>query len=311
MLVNRTSRRTFVQTLAAAAAARAVVDHPIKLGFSFYGMGEFRLGDAFEAVGRIGYDVVELTIQEGWPTEAAKLTPGDRNMVRYFLQDLDIEVSALMERILLTADDEQHASNLERIRLAADLAHELQPDKPPILETVLGGKPEQWPAVRDQMASRLADWRRVAREVDLTIAIKPHVGGAAHLPEHALWLLSQSGGSRVKAVYDFSHYQLRGLDLEGTLRDLGPETVFVHAKDASGDASNPKFLLPGQGATDYVELLKRLRAIDYRGAVMVEVSGQIHKRLDYDAVGSAMDSFDFLEEAFIEAGLRESDPESL
>lgn len=307
--MNPTSRRAFLGAAAAAFAARAAVDYPIKLGFSFYGMKEFRLGDAFEAIGRIGYESVELTIQEGWPTEPSKLDPGDRNLIRYFLQDLDIELSGLMERILLTADDDQHAANLERIRRAAELAHGLSPTKPPILETVLGGKPDQWPEIREQMAERLADWRRVAREVDITIAIKPHVGGAAHLPEHALWLLRQSGGSRIKAAYDFSHYQLRGLDMEGTLRDLGPETVFVHVKDATGDAQKPQFLLPGQGTTDYPALLRRLSALMYTGAVMVEVSGQIHNRLDYDAVGSALDSFEFLEQAFLDAGLRQHEAE--
>ena len=55
----------------------------------------------------------------------------------------------------------------------------------------MGGKPAEWEQVKARFAARLADWARVAAEGKLTLCIKPHVGSAAHLPEHALWLLDQ------------------------------------------------------------------------------------------------------------------------
>lgn len=276
----------------------------LPLGFSLYAMQDFRIGDAVEYCARLGYEAVEIALNEGWPTEPAKLTRGDRAQLSFQLRDLDIRLPAMMERLLLTADDAGHARNLEKIRLAAQLGHDVVPDAPPLLETVLGGTPAQWEELKEPMAARLADWAKVAGEVDQTIAIKAHVSGAAHLPEHILWLLGQVRSRHIRAVYDFSHFHLRGLDLRGSLRDLLPETVFVHVKDARGTPEKPEFLLPGAGGADYVQLLQLLHEGGYRGPVVVEVSAQLQRQPGYSALDAADEAYEALWAAYEEAGLR-------
>ena len=276
----------------------------LPLGFSLYAMKDFRVGDAVEYCARLGYEAIEITLNEGWPTEPAQFKSGDRAQLSFQLRDLDITLPAMMEHILLTVDDAEHARNLEKIRLASQLGHELAPNAPPVLETVLGGKPAQWDELKEPMAERLADWAKVAGEVDQTIAIKAHVGGAAHLPEHIVWLLKQVRSRNIRAVYDFSHFQLRGLDMRGTLRDLLPETVFVHVKDTAGSPEKPQFLLPGAGDTDYVQLLRLLDEGGYRGPVVVEVSSQIQRRPGYSALDAADEAYESLWAAYEEAELR-------
>jgi inosose dehydratase len=303
------ARRQFLALCAAASGHAQLADLTddklrLPLGFSLYAMKDFRVGDAVEYCARLGYEAIEITLNEGWPTEPAKFTPGDRAQLAFQLRDLDITLPAMMEQILLTADDAQHARNLEKIRLASQLGHDLVPDAPPVLETVLGGKPAQWEDLKEPMAARLSDWAKVAGEVDQTIAIKAHVGGAAHLPEHILWLLRQVSSGRIRAVYDFSHFQLRGLDMRGTTRDLLPETVFVHVKDAKGTAEKPEFLLPGAGDTDYVQLLQLLNEGGYRGPVVVEVSSQIQRKPGYSALDAAEEAYESLWAAYEDAELR-------
>ena len=255
------------------AAAR-----PRALGFSLYGMKDWRLGDAMEVCGRLGYEAIELCLLPGFPTDPERFAGPDRQQLRFQLTDLDLGLAGLMENLRLTVDDAQHAANLERLRRAAELAHELVPAAPPPIETVMGGKPEQWDALRESMAERLNDWAKLARQLDVTIAIKPHVGSAAHRPEHALWLMDQVGSSHIRAAYDFSHYRLQGLDMAATLDALLPKTVFVHVKDAAGQPGQVEFLLPGQGDIDYVQLFQLLAKGGYEGPVVVEGRSSIAAR---------------------------------
>lgn len=319
------NRRAFLGSAFAAVFARAqegAIEQPLEplpdrqppklpIGYSLYGMQDFAYGDALEIIGRLDYEAVELCLLEGFPTEATELGQSDRAQIRSLLEEHDMRVAGMMEKMLLTADDAEHERNLEKIRRAAQLAQDLtrnQADDVPAppLETILGGKPGQWEALREPMAERLRDWARVAEQNDLRIAIKAHVGSAVQTPEQLQWLRRRAGSSSIRATYDYSHYRLQGLDLEGTLRDLGGDVALVHVKDAAGTADAPEFLLPGQGeGIDYVELFRRLSAADYRGSVVVEVSSQLSSRLDYDAIGAAEESLEFLlgarEEALADA----------
>lgn len=293
------SRRQFLAASAGLALARtaAAAARPRPIGFSLYGMKDWRLGDAMEVCGRLGYESIEICLLPGWPTAPEVFKKGERQQLRFQLSDLDMSLAGLMENVKLPVEQAQHEQNLERLRRAAELAHELVPDAPPPIETVLGGKPEQWMELRERMAERLDDWAQLARELDVTIAIKPHVGSAAHLPEHGLWLLEQAGSSHIRLAYDFSHYRLRELDMAETLEALLPKTVFVHVKDAAGSPGDVRFLLPGEGDIDYQMLFRLLAQGGYAGPVVVEVSGQIFSKPDYAPYDAAEQSLETLRQA--------------
>lgn len=303
---NFPSRRRFLQTAALAAigasSQAAVPARRVGLGFSLYGMKTLPVEQALRVCSEIGYSDVELALNPGFPTEPKLLSPAQRKELRTQIGGLGLRLSALMDNLSLTADDKAHAANLERIKAAAELAHELAPDAPPVLETVMGGKPADWDKVKAQMATRLADWGRAAAAGKITLCIKPHVGSAAHLPEHALWLLEQVKNPAVKAAYDFSHYQLRGLDLGKTLDALLPHTAFIHVKDALGEAAKFQFVLPGEGTIDYADYFRRLKAANWSGSVCVEVSGQVFSKPGYDPVAAAKKCYAALAPAFKAVG---------
>jgi len=287
------TRRSFLAA-GAAVALRAQAAAPLRLGFSLYAMQDFRPGDAVEIVGRIGYQAIEIVLLDDYPTAPAKFSAGDRAQLAYQLRDLDLTLAAMMDNLLLTADDATHAANLERIKAAAEVGRALSPQAPPPLETILGGRPDDWERLKESMAERLDDWARVARELDQTIALKAHVNSAVNTPERLLWLLRQARTPQLRAAYDYSHFQLAGLTIEGTTRDLAPEIAFVHVKDAAGTAAEPKFLLPGDGETDYALLFESLRTHGYAGPVVVEVSKQLQRLDDYHPIGAADQSYEAL-----------------
>jgi inosose dehydratase len=305
-------RRTFLRHTFAAASV-AVLGRPLHaqekprarfgLGFSLYGMKSLPIEEALTACAEIGYDNVELCLLEGYPTEPKLLGPAERQRLRENLQSRKLRVSGLMENFTLLADDAKHAQQLERIKLAAQLAHDLAPASPPPLETVLGGKPAEWEQVKEKMATQLRAWAETAAAAKTVIAIKAHVMSAVQNPDRLLWLLRSVNSPAIRLAYDYSHFQLQGLALDDTLAALIPHTDFVHVKDGRMDAGKVEFQLPGEGTTDYGALFGQLQKLGYRGDVVVEVSGLIFKQPGYDPRAAAQKSFTALAAGVAKAGL--------
>jgi inosose dehydratase len=203
------------------------------------------------------------------------------------------------------ASDADHARTLDRIRAAAALAHDVSPSSPPILQSVLGGTGGQWDRVKDTMASRLADWARVADQHKLRLAVKSHFGSASDTPEKLLWLLDQVRHPALSAIYDYGHFQPLGLPLIDTLDALLPRVSFITVKDSRlAPGNKAQFLLPGDGTIDYSAYFSHLKREGYRGWVLVEVSRQLQTVPGYDAPTAARRAYDNMARALRSAGLR-------
>lgn len=276
----------------------------IGLGFSLYGMRTLKIPHALEVCSKIGYDCVELPVQAGWPGDSATLTLADQNQIRDKLKQTGLRMSALMENLHAVVDDHRHESNLARLRAAGMFGHHLSPRKAPVIETILGGKPEQWNDIKEQIVQRLRDWAKVAEESKTVVAIKAHVGGAMHRPEHPVWVAQQVNSPWLKCAYDYSHFELRDIDMADSVSTLIPQSVFVHVKDSQGDANKVRFLLPGDGRVDYVKLLSMIAKAGYQNDIVVEVSGQIHGRPDYKPIESARRCYENLAPAFKQANVQ-------
>ncbi len=313
------SRRQFLQTTAASAglvalgtsvfvpgtAAFAAAPARIGFGFSLYGMKSVKVVEALKLCADIGYSGVELACLKDWPCEAAALAKADRAAVRSQLNDLALDLPALMENLGLVVPEAQHRTNLERLKAVCELAHDLAPDQPPLIETVLGGKPAEWESLRDKMVVALKDWEKVASAHKTVVAVKAHISGALHTPQDAKWLVEQVDSPWIRLVYDFSHFQRQKLELKESLTTMLPRTVFVHIKDNVTVDGKTEFALPGDARDiDYVEYLALLRNGGYRGAVVVEVSAQVSGKPGYDPVAAAKRCYANIQPAFLKAGLR-------
>ncbi|MCH8828404.1 MAG: sugar phosphate isomerase/epimerase [Planctomycetes bacterium] len=288
---------------AAVPASRAVRKAEVTFGFSFYGMRALKLDRALKVCAQIGYDSVELVATKGWPCDPQSLSQPARRDLRKQLADLGLELPALMENLRVTGDKSTLRRNLDRLKRAGELGHALSPGKPPVIETVLGGRPSQWKTRRPQFIKGLKEWAKAAEKARTVIAVKAHVGGALHTPQDAHWLINAVGSRWIRLAYDFSHFQLRGFELSKSLKLMIADSVFIHVKDKKGTAAKFQFLLPGEGDIDYRTYFKLLKQHAYRGPVMVEVSGQIHKKPGYDPVKAAQTSYKNLAGAFSAVGL--------
>lgn len=306
------SRRRLLKSAAVAAVASPLTslfaddakENPISLGFSLYGMKTLKIADALQACSDIGYDAVELAAMKDWPTAPESLSAADRAGLRKQLDDRHLGLAAIMENLPAVVGDEQHRANLDRLKAACELGHDLSPDKPPVVETILGGKPGQWDEVKADFVRRLRDWAKVGEQTKTIIAVKPHVAGALHTPDGAKWLMGELASPWIKLAFDFSHFRLRNFSLEQSLKSLIGDSAFIHVKDASGTAEKFQFLLPGEGDIDYAAYFKLLKETNYRGPVVVEVSGQISSRPDYDPLAAARKCYTPLARGLASAGLR-------
>ena len=309
-----TTRRAFLAQTAAGslaltnpAFARAQVEKApqiISFGFSLYAMRTLTLNAALEACAKIGYDAVELALMPNWPAEPKRLDRDQRRQLRDRLRNLRLGLPALMENLPLHGNAQTHRDNLQRLQAALDLGAELSPDAPPLIETILGGATGDWDKLRRQFADRLGDWARLAEKHKTVLAVKPHRSNAMNLPSQALWLLDQVKSPWIKLAYDYSHFQHRDLSIADTVKQLLPHTRFIHIKDTRLEKGRATFVLPGDGGVDYPQLLRGIRAADYRGCICVEVSGQVQNLKGYDPLAAARRSYENVAPAFTKAEIR-------
>lgn len=268
-------------TLFAAHRAHAA-PLSITFGFSLYGMRSLSFEEALTTCQKNGYEAIELACMPDWPADPKKLSATARKDLQKQLSDRQLALPALMENWPLDGDAKRQETHLERLKLVAELAHALAPKNPPVLETILGGKPNEWDTVKAAFAERLGAWAKVAEQQHITIAIKAHRFGAVNRPEYVRWLLEQVKSKSLAAVYDWSHFEQRDMSLAETVKALARVTRFVHIKDTVVEKGQAKFVLPGAGQTDYAELLAELVKHQYTGCVCVEVSGMVFNQKEYD-----------------------------
>jgi inosose dehydratase len=253
---------------------------------------------AISHIAKIGYKALELTLMPTWDTEPKLLSKTDRTDIRKQIGDLGLELSAVMESLRLGPNTNKEMY-LERLRTAAELAHELSPGAPAMIETAVGGRSTAWEETKQQMADQLGVWAPTLERLKTVLAIKGHVGNALDRPERMLWMFDQVTSPWIRMGYDYSHYKIHGFDMRKTMEQLVGRSVFIHVKDSVGPESNYRFLLPGDsGEINYKEYAQILREVGYQGPVLAEVSVQLSERPGYDGVAAAKRCWDNLAPIF-------------
>ena len=295
-------RREFLSALAGASVCGGA-GPAIGLSFGTYAHQMLNWEDSLELIARTGYDGVEIALIPGWPTEPARLSMRDRSRMRAMLVEHDLAVPAFLENLRIADPSHAPGENRDRLLRAIELGRQIVPGTPPIFETVLGRKPDEWDEVRHQMVEEAGELANVAAQGRTVICFKPHVANAVNDVDRSLWLLEQVASPWFRCTYDFSHLWLAGLELVSTMEQLIPVSPYVHLKDAVKEGDSHRFLLPGDGETDYSELCSQLLRLGFAGYANVEVSAQIHRELDYQPILTTRVCYERMAAAFESAGI--------
>jgi sugar phosphate isomerase/epimerase len=299
-VANPISRRQALAGIAGAASLAAAPSGAIRLEIGNYGMQTLEVDRALALIRDIGYDGAELCCMRDWPSEPKRLDAAARRRIR----ESGFPIPSLIENFNLMAPEAELSTVPVRIRAAAQLAHDLAPSNPPILQTVLGGRAGDWDGIKDTMASRLAQWSRIAGENHIRLAVKAHAMNACDTPDRLIWLLDRVKDPALTAIYDYGHFQVAGLGIEESMDALLPRSAFITVKDSKMVDGKPRFLLPGDGTVDYTRYFRKVKSMRWKGWVLVEVTRQLQTEPGYSPESAARRSYEHLAQVLSAVGLR-------
>lgn len=269
---------------AAAPVASAAKARPI--GFSLYGMKSLPVLDALDECARIGYNNVEICVMKDFPTALPQFDRATQLAVRDRARKHRLDISSLLVHGNLFREEAHQKKIIEEIKRAGEISQVLDEKQPPLLESVMGGKTEEWDHGKHMMVDRLTAWLEAADSVGVRFSVKAHYGNAVHSPERLLWLYRQVNHPALALTYDYSHYKAEGFDMEETMRQVIPHASFIHVKDVA--LWRPvRFLFPGEGTIDWVRYFELIRELNYTGPILVEVSAHIHRLAKYEPIPAA------------------------
>ena len=278
----------------------------MKLAYSTWGMPTVPADVSIPYLAQLGFDGIELTVIPGYTTDLSILTSRQRQQIQQLLHQHQLTLSAVSAHTsLMNPEPKLHLANMERLKVAVDLAVELQTGSSrPVVNTTPGGRPDQWSVDKQQLIDRLGELIDYATEFQVIIALEPHIGVMIETPEQICELIETVNSPYLRANFDISHFEILGLPMSETIPLMVPKTAHTHVKDQRGLHPNFEFLIPGEGDFDYVAYLQTMSEYGYQGFITVEVSMMVQRRTDYDPLLAATQSYYTLSQAFATANIQ-------
>ncbi|MFE2041606.1 sugar phosphate isomerase/epimerase family protein [Streptomyces sp. NPDC059477] len=259
---------------ATTSAAATGAAHPPPPGIRFAGIGDEAapaLAEQIRAHRLLGWSTIELRDIDG--TALADLDDTAFDRVRGALDDAGLDVVCVDSRIAnwarpITGDFDLDLAELKRLapRCAALGTRYLRVMSYPDDPDGRLGEPE-WGrrAVR-----RITDLARVARDAGLVLLHENCAGWAGARAERALRLLEEVDSPALRLLFDTGNGVAYGYEAYDLLTELVPWVEHVQIKDARGDADDPVYTLPGEGACRVADCLRLLLDHGYTGTWSIE-----------------------------------------
>jgi sugar phosphate isomerase/epimerase len=217
--------------------------------------------DAFEAAARLGYDGVEVMVYTDPVSQ-------DVDILRRLSDYHQVPVVSVHAPSLLLTQRVWGREPGEKLRRARDLAEKLG------ARVVVLHPPFRWQ--REYVRGFEEGLARMAGETDVTFAVENmyplRAGGRSVVTFAPHWDPTVLDCASV--TLDLSHTAASGSDALAMAGELGGRLAHVHLADGTGAPNGPfpdEHLIPGHGSQPCAELLQKLTADSYPGAVVVEV----------------------------------------
>jgi sugar phosphate isomerase/epimerase len=220
-----------------------------------------RTPDAFEMAARLGYDGIEIMVYTDPVSQ-------DADVLRRLSDYHQVPVVSVHAPSLLLTQRVWGREPWEKLRRAKDLAERLG------ARVVVLHPPFRWQ--REYVRVFTKGLAEMAEETDVMFAVENmyplRAGGNEVVPYAPTWDPTALDVAHV--TLDLSHTAASGSDALAMAAELGGRLAHVHLADGTGNPAGPipdEHLVPGRGNQPCAELLGRLVATGYNGAVVVEV----------------------------------------
>ncbi len=277
----------------------------MQIGYTTWGMPNVPVDRALSFLSEQGFDAVELTVLPHYTTAVDRLDTGERRRIKARLAEYGLRLPAVAaHRSLLDEDPDSHRENMRVLKQAVDLCAEWSDGQgAPVLDTVLGGEPEDWEARPDFIFDRVRVLVDYAVDRDVVIGMEAHVGSALDTAEKAVQLVETVDSAHLGLNFDISHFDVLGMPMDEAVRLMAPYAVHTHVKDQRGRMPDFEFLIPGEGDFDFAAYLRAMHAAGYKGSITAEVSNMVQRRPGYDPFEAAALCYRTLEKAFVETAV--------
>jgi sugar phosphate isomerase/epimerase len=278
----------------------------MKLGYSTWGMPATPIDQAIPFLAELGYDGIEICVLPRWITALSTLDRTERTRIAGLLRKHKLALSAIAAHgSLVETDAEKRTENFDRLVEAMDLAVDWTLDgEPPVVETTPGGRPEQYDELKPLLIERLQELAVAAKQRGVVIALEAHVGAVLDIPEHTIDVMKMVDSPHVRLNFDISHFNVMGYSIADSVAMMVPYTAHTHIKDERGRYPDHQFLIPGEGDFDYVTYLQEMNKAGYTGFISAEISIMRQRQPDYDPLAAARQTYEVVDSAFRQAGLR-------
>jgi sugar phosphate isomerase/epimerase len=220
-----------------------------------------RTPDAFEIAARLGYDGVEVMVYTDPVSQ-------DADALRGLSEYHQLPIVSVHAPSLLLTQRVWGREPWEKLRRAKDLAERVGAG------VVVVHPPFRWQ--REYARSFETGLAAMAAETDVIFAVENmyplRAGGGEMVPYAPHWDPTALDCAHI--TLDLSHTAASGSDAMVMAEELDGRLAHVHLADGTGNPTGPvpdEHLVPGRGGQPCAELLGRLVATQYRGAVVVEV----------------------------------------
>lgn len=233
----------------------------MKLGMNTVVFASADLETALQHVAWAGYEFVELA--------------GIKGMADHIDVDCDAQrVKDLLAANGLTVTATEVAStDVERLRGMFAKAAEIGIG---IVNIGSGGKSGDEESVQSAIVL-IRELAKMAGDLGVTLAVKPHVGSAIYNSETGLRLMNEVTEPALGLNFDPSHLARADEDPAQITPLWKGKVVTSHFRDCPvrvpGPPGTPEQQIPGRGALDLPAILQSLHDIGYTGPVNLEVIG--------------------------------------
>lgn len=271
----------------------------IGLAYGTYGLGKVPLEIAIPAIASTGFDSLELTLADRYPSVSRRVGIAEGTEIRRRVADAGLTLIAFLAKDTVLPGADRAGIDDATLSGLIESAHNCGAGNEAVLTFTMGGMRGEWPARNEELVQRLRQLGDIAAREGAVLAVEPHANGLIDSVDRAVWLMQTVDHPAIRLNFDISHYALPGadFDLEAAASRLLPFSVHAHIKDSVPAEPGFRFVLPGEGPLNLADYFAVLARHGWSRPVTVEVSAMVFNAPGYDAMNAIRTSFSALDAA--------------